>query len=702
MEDKIFKLEIGPKTLEVNTRNLARNANGSILVKYGDTTVLATCVMSKKPLEKMDFFPLMVEYSERYYAAGKILGSRFIRREGRPTDEAILISRIIDRTLRPLFPTNLNREVQIVITCLSWDGENDPATLGLFAASLSLLISDIPWNGPTAAVRLSKKDQVKLFPNYQEREEGIYDLIVAGVDSEKGVLVNMIEGQAKEASEQDIFEAFDLAKPEIKKLLDLQKTIQKEIGKEKIKIAERTADQNFEDKVKEFLAGKVEQAMMSSASKNDPGDSNELSLSDLKNELKEFLKDQDQDKLNYASEIFEKEVEKTFEGNILKNERRPDGRGLDQVRELSCEVGLLPRVHGCGLFSRGETSSLSVLTLGAPGDQKLMDGMEVRGKKRFMHHYNFLPYCTGEVKPMRGTGRREVGHGMLGEKAILPMLPNIEEFPYTIRIVSEVLSSNGSSSMASTCAASLALMDAGVPIKRPVAGIAMGLVTDGENYKILTDIQGPEDHHGHMDFKVAGTKDGVNAIQLDVKTLGLTKQILEETMTKAKKARETILAKMQSIIAEPRKELSKYAPRIFVFVIKPDKIREVIGPGGKIINEIIDQCNVSIDIEDDGKVFITGENEESAKKALEWVKNIVREVQVGEIFPEGKVVRILDFGAFVEILPGQDGMVHISQLADRRVEKVTDVVNIGDTIPVKVISIDQQGRINLSLKEAKK
>ncbi|MFA5250603.1 MAG: polyribonucleotide nucleotidyltransferase [Parachlamydiales bacterium] len=702
MEDKTFKLEIGPKTLEVSTRNLARNANGSVLVKYGDTTVLATCVMSKKPLEKMDFFPLMVEYSERYYAAGKILGSRFIRREGRPTDEAILISRIIDRTLRPLFPANLNREVQIVVTCLSWDGENDPATLGLFAASLGLLISDIPWDGPTAAVRLSKNGGINLFPNYQEREEGIYDLVVAGVDSEKGILVNMIEGQAKEAPEQDIFEAFDFAKPEIKKLLDLQKTIQKEIGKEKIKIAGRTADQDFEDKVKEFLAGKVEQAMMSSAGKNDPGDSNELSLSDLKNSLKEFLKDQDQDKLNYASEIFEKEVEKTFEENILKNERRPDGRGLDQVRELSCEVGLLPRVHGCGLFSRGETSALSVLTLGAPGDQKLMDGMEVRGKKRFMHHYNFLPYCTGEVKPMRGTGRREVGHGMLGEKAILPMLPNIEEFPYTIRIVSEVLSSNGSSSMASTCAASLALMDAGVPIKKPVAGIAMGLVANGENYKILTDIQGPEDHHGHMDFKVAGTKDGVNAIQLDVKTLGLTKQMLEETMTKARKARETILAKMQSIIAEPRKELSKYAPRIFVFVIKPDKIREVIGPGGKIINEIIDQCNVSIDIEDDGKVFITGENEESAKKALEWVKNIVHEVEVGEIFPEGKVVRILDFGAFVEILPGQDGMVHISQLADRRVEKVTDVVNIGDIIPVKVISIDLQGRINLSLKEAKK
>jgi len=700
MEDKIFKLEIGGRTLEVNTRNLARNANGSVLVRYGDTTVLATCVMSKKPLEKMDFFPLMVEYSERYYAAGKILGSRFIRREGRPTDEAILISRIIDRTVRPLFPANLNREVQIVITCLSWDGENDPATLGLFAASLGLLISDIPWNGPTAAVRLSKNEQVKLFPNYKEREEGIYDLIVAGVDSEKGILVNMIEGQGKESPEQAIFEAFDLAKPQIKNLLDLQKTIQKEIGKEKIKITERPADKNFEDSVKGFLAGKIEQAMMAPADKDNSEAYSGSSLSDLKNGLKEFLKDQDQEKLNYGNEIFEKEVEKTFEENILKNERRPDGRKLDQVRDLSCEVGLLPRIHGCGLFSRGETSALSVLTLGAPGDQKLMDGMEVRGKKRFMHHYNFLPYCTGEVKPMRGTGRREVGHGMLGEKAILPMLPSVEDFPYTIRIVSEVLSSNGSSSMASTCAASLALMDGGVPIKRPVAGIAMGLVTDGEKYKILTDIQGPEDHYGHMDFKVAGTENGVNAIQLDVKTLGLTKQILEETLFGAKKARGEILAKMRTAIAEPRANLSPFAPRIFVFVIKPDKIREVIGPGGKVINEIIDACGVSIDIEDDGKVFITGENEESAKKALEWVKNIVHEVEVGEMF-QGKVKRILDFGAFVEFLPGQEGMVHISQLAPSRVEKVTDVVNLGDIIPVKVISIDQQGRINLSLKEAR-
>ncbi|MDD4624828.1 MAG: polyribonucleotide nucleotidyltransferase [Candidatus Paceibacterota bacterium] len=711
MEEKIFKLEIGPKILEVNTRPLAKNANGSVLVKYGDTTVLATCVMSKKPLEGIDFFPLTVEYSERYYAAGKILGSRFIRREGRPTDEAVLISRIIDRALRPLFPKDLNYEVQIIITCLSWDGENDPATLGLFAASLGLLISDIPWNGPTAAVRVSKNDQMKLFPNYQEREESVYDLIAAGVDSDKGVLINMIDGQAKEASEQSIFEAFDFAKPEIKKLLDLQKEICEKIGKEKIKIEEKPSDKDLEESVKKFLAGKIEQVLTTSTVKDNlstyqdspvrGGACNGFSLSDLKNELKDFLKDQDQEKLNYGVSLFEKEIEKTFEENILNNEKRPDGRKLDQVRDLSCEVGLLPRTHGCGMFSRGETSALSILTLGSPSDHKLMEGMEVRGKKRFMHHYNFPPYCTGEVKPIRGTGRREIGHGMLGEKAILPMIPDIEDFPYTIRIVSEVLSSNGSSSMASTCAASLALMDAGVPIKNPVAGIAMGLVTDGEKYKILTDIQGPEDHHGHMDFKVAGTKNGVNAIQLDVKTLGLTKEILEETMIKAKKAREEILAKMQSVIAEPRKELSQYAPRIFVFSIKPEKIREVIGSGGKVINEIIDTCGVTIDIEDSGKVFITGEKEEAAKKAMDWIKNIVREVKAGEFFPQGKVKRILDFGAFVEILPGQEGMVHISQLADRRVEKVTDVVSVGDIIPVKVISIDQQGRINLSLKEAK-
>lgn len=712
MENKIFKLDIGPKTLEVNTRSLAKNANGSVLVKYGDTTVLATCVMSKKPLEGIDFFPLTVEYSERYYAAGKILGSRFMRREGRPTDEAVLISRIIDRTLRPLFPKDLKREVQIIITCLSWDGENDPATLGLFAASLGLLISDIPWNGPSSAVRLSKNGQINLFPNYQEREESNYDLIISGVDSDKGILINMIDGQGKEASEQDIFEAFDFAKPQIKKLLDFQKEIQKETGKEKAKIEEKPLDKELEEKVKTFLAGKISQVLTNTTVKDNLSayqDSplrgsacNGFSLSDLKNELKEFLKDQDQEKLNYGVGLFEKEAEKAFEENILKYEKRPDGRELGQVRDISCEVGLLPRTHGCGMFSRGETRALSILTLGSPSDQKLMDGMEVRGKKRFMHHYNFPPYCTGEVKPIRGTGRREIGHGMLGEKAILSMIPDLEVFPYTIRIVSEVLSSNGSSSMASACAASLALMDAGVPIKNPVAGIAMGLVADDENYKILTDIQGPEDHYGHMDLKVAGTKNGINAIQLDVKNLGLTKQILEEAVTKAKKAREEILEKMLSTIPEPRKNLSKYAPRILIFVIKPEKIREVIGSGGKVINEIIEKCGVAIDIEDSGKIFITGDQEESAQKALEWIKNIVREVEVGETFQEGKVKRILDFGAFVEILPGQEGMVHISQLADRRVEKVTDVVKIGDIIPVKVISIDQQGRINLSLKEAKK
>lgn len=713
MEDKIYKLEIGGRTLEVNTRSFARNTNGSVLVRYGDTTVLATCVMSKKPLEGIDFFPLTVEYSERYYAAGKILGSRFIRREGRPTDEAILISRIIDRALRPLFPEKLNYEVQIIITCLSWDGENDPATLGLFAASLGLFVSDIPWNGPTSAIRFGKNGKLKLFPNYQERDEGTFDLIVSGIESGDGqILINMLEGRAKEAKEQELSEAFEAAKPEIKKLLDFQKTIQKNIGKEKIKLAEKPEDPEVKERVEKFLSGKVEQVLMDSTVKDEisayqdsASRGNGYTLSDLKNELKAFLQGEnrdDQEKLNYGVSLFEKEVEETFCKNILEREKRPDGRKLDQVRPLSCEVGLLPRTHGCGMFSRGETRALSILTLGAPGDQKLMEGMEVRGKKRFMHHYNFPPYSTGEVKPIRGTGRREIGHGMLGEKALLPMIPDVDEFPYTIRIVSEVLSSNGSSSMASTCAASLALMDAGVPIKKPVAGIAMGLVTDGKNYKILTDIQGPEDHHGHMDFKVAGTEDGVTAIQMDIKTTGLNKQILEEALAGAKKAREEILAQMKAAIAAPRAELSPFAPRIFVFSIKPDKIREVIGPGGKVINEIIDACGVSIDIEDSGKVFITGENEESAKKALEWVKNIVHEVQVGEMFREGKVKRILDnLGAFVEFLPGQEGMVHISQLADRRVQKVSDVVKIGDVIPVKVISIDQQGRINLSLKEAK-
>ncbi|MFA5249425.1 MAG: polyribonucleotide nucleotidyltransferase [Candidatus Paceibacterota bacterium] len=706
MQEKIFKLEVGSKTLEVSTKKLAEQANGSVLVKYGDTTVLATCVMSEKPLEGLNFFPLTVEYSERYYAAGKILGSRFLRREGRPTDEAILVSRIIDRTLRPLFPKGLNREVQIVITCLSWDGENDPATIGMIAASTALTISDIPWNGPIAAVRLVKKDQIKIFPTYQEREESLYDIVVAGTEAKEEIVMNMLEGQAKEVKEQEIMEAIDFSRTSLKSIIEFQNNIQKEIGKKKAALAEGPSDPELEQKVRSFLSGKIEQIFAESIAKGqseagENTDEQTLTLSGLKDELKKLLEGETPQKIKYATDLYEEETERIFCENILKYEKRPDGRKLDQVRELACEVGLLPRTHGCGLFSRGQTRALSVVTLGAPGDQKLLDGMEVRGKKRFMHHYNFPPYSTGEVKPMRGTGRREVGHGMLGEKALSVVLPEVKEFPYTIRIVSEVLSSNGSSSMASTCAACLALMDAGVPIKNPVAGIAMGLITDGTNHKILTDIQGPEDHYGHMDFKIAGTRNGVNAIQMDVKTDGVTSQMLSEALNGAKKAREGILDKMQSVIAAPRAELSPYAPRIIVFVIKPDKIREVIGPGGKIINEIIDQCGVSIDIEDTGEVFITGESDEAAQKALAWIKNITHEVQAGEFF-EGTVKRILDFGAFVEILPKQDGMVHISQLADHRVEKVTDVVNIGDVVKVKVISIDQQGRINLSLKEGKK
>ena len=707
--NNIFQIEIDSKILEVNTRNLTENANGSAFIQYGGTSILATCVMAENKREEIDFFPLTVDYEEKYYAAGKILGSRFLRREARPSDEAILISRLIDRAIRPLFPKSFKNDVQVIVTCLSWDGENDPATLGLLAASFSLLISDIPWNGPIAAVRIGKTEKPVVFPNYKVREEGLYDLVVTGIQEQEDLLINMLEGEAKEVEEQEILEAVDFAKIYLKKLISFQKEIAQKIGKEKIVVQKPKKDLELEKEIKSFLGDGVEKLLSSSENKETSNSSqNDYQFTDLKNNLGEFLKQYDNPrKIIYGLDFLEKEFEKTLHHNIIEKEERPDGRKIDQIREISSDVGLLPRIHGSGLFCRGKTKSLSILTLGAPGDQRLLEGMEIRGKKHFMHHYNFPPYCSGEVKPLRGPGRREIGHGMLAEKALSPIIPDFEEFSYTIRIVSEILCSNGSTSMAAVCSSCLALMDAGVPIKRPAAGIAMGLIIDQQpttdnqrlNYKVLTDIQGPEDHYGDMDFKIAGTKLGISALQMDVKIKGITEKILTETMLQAKKAREEILKKMEKTISKPRAQLSPFAPRVYTLLIKPEKIREVIGPGGKIINEIIGECGVSIDIEENGKIFITAEKDEAAKKALAWINNITREIREGEIF-QGKVKRILDFGAFVELFPGQEGLVHISQLAPFRVRKVEDVVKVGDIIPVKVISIDQQGRINLSLKEA--
>ncbi|PIV45246.1 MAG: polyribonucleotide nucleotidyltransferase [Candidatus Nealsonbacteria bacterium CG02_land_8_20_14_3_00_37_10] len=737
MNREVFKLNIGGKELKVEFRNLAEQASGDVLVQYGETMVLATAVMSNYEREEIDFFPLTVDYEERYYAAGRILGSRYIRRESRPSDEAILTSRFIDRAIRPRFPKHLKREVQVVVTCLSWDRENDPDIIGCLAASLALSVSNIPWSGPIAVLRVGKNgEDFILNPTYQEREKNDLDLAIAGLESrlakiaagegDDKILINMIEMEGNEVEEDTVLKAMDFAKPILEKLCDFQEEIVMKVGKEKIKIEESPKDLELEKEIKDFLGDRLEKTLYQENKASRMGKENKFSSSssfprsgnsmDEVNALKEELiyyiqgkypakrggEDLSSSSSSATARVFEEEMERLVHENIIKRDKRPDARKIDEIRNIQCEVGLLPRTHGSGLFIRGQTKALSILTLGAPGDVRLLEGMETIGKKRFMHHYNFPPYCSGEVKPMRGPGRREIGHGMLAEKALMSLVPSFDDFPYTIRIVTEILSSNGSTSMAAVSAASLALMDAGVPIKRPATGIALGLMQDNNgNYKILTDIQGPEDHHGDMDFKIAGTEKGITAIQMDVKVAGVGKEIIEKALRQGKKARLQILNEMAKVISKPRPELSPHAPRILTLQINPVKIREVIGPGGKVINEIIEECGVSIDIEDSGRIFVTAEKEEAARKAVEWIKNITREVKVDEIF-QGKVKRILDFGAFVEILPGQEGLVHISQLATYRVNKVEDIVKVGDIIPVKVISIDEQGRINLSLKEAKR
>jgi len=692
MTEEKFITKLNGKDLILKINDWAEQTNGAVFLQYGETLVLSTAVMSNLPKEEMSFFPLTVEYEERFYAAGKIKGSRYIKRETRPSDEAICNARLIDRAIRPLFPENLNREVQVVTTVLSWDGKNDPDILGLLAASVALSLSDIPWNGPVGAVRVGRKEgNFILNPDYEERENNELDIIFAATEKD-GLLINMIEGGLNELEDETILKAYQFAKPFLKELIDFQEKIAKKLGKEKAKIIIPTLDPELERKVKDFLKNKLEKSLAAKEG-----------TENLREELNIFVEENFPGQSNKAQKILDKEIEKVIHQNTIKTKKRVDGRGLEEIRKIECLAGVLPRTHGSGLFCRGQTKTLSILTLGTPGDVQLLEGMEIVGKKRFMHHYNFPPYSTGEIKPMRGPGRREIGHGALVERALLPLIPSFEKFPYTIRIVSEILSSNGSTSMASVSSSSLALMDAGVPIKSPAAGIALGLVQNEKGeYEILTDIQGPEDHHGDMDFKAAGTKDGVTAIQMDVKINGITEEILKEALERGKKARNQILGKMAEVLKEPRPEISPLAPKILALQINTEKIREVIGPGGRVINEIIAETGVtSIDIEQDGKVFITAETEDAAEKAFNWVKNIVREVKVGEVF-EGKVKRILDFGVFVEVLPGQEGLLHNSQLTPPRGAKVRDIINIGDTISVKVISIDNQGRINLSLDEKRK
>ena len=703
MRTKKFSTTIGGKELKIEISRLAERTNASVMAQLGETIVLVTCVMDRKSREGIDFMPLSVEFEEKFYAAGKIKGSRFIKREGRPSDEAILTGRLIDRALRPLFDQRIRQEIQIVGTVLSFDGINDPDALSLTAASLSLLISDIPWNGPIAGLRVGMaNNELIINPDYSQRGQSEFEIIIAGTEDK----INMLEIKAKETPEEKILEAISFAQPVLKQLTDWQKEIQKEIGAEKMKIEFEEPAPEFVKTIKEFLKERLGKAVYVE-SKNEAVNK----LSQLSEELSYFVKanfnegkvsGEELKKMTMqAGAIMEQEIDRLVHENILKSEKRPDGRNLDEVRELICQVDILPRTHGSALFVRGGTQALAITTLGGPGEEQLFETMEAEGKKHFILHYNFPPFSVGETKPMRGPGRRDIGHGALAEKSLESLVPTKEEFPYTIRVVSEILSSNGSSSMASVCASSMALMAAGVPFKKAVAGIAIGLVLgeSGKNYKILTDIQGPEDHHGDMDLKVAGTASGVTGAQMDVKIEGLSAEILSAAFSQAKKARLEILEKMNAAINEPREDLSPFAPRVYTMQINPERIRDVIGAGGKIINKIIEETGVLIDIEDSGMIFITAPDKESSNKAISWIENLTHEVKPGEIF-QGKVVRILDFGAMVEILPEQTGLINISELAPYHVNKVTDVVKIGDTIPVRVKNIDELGRINLSLKDS--
>ncbi len=701
LKRKQFKTEFAGKPLTLEVSRMAEQANAAVLGSYGDTVVLATVVMSKHDKDG-DYFPLMVNYEEKNYAVGKILGGRFMKREGKSSDDAVLTGRLIDRTIRPLFDQRTRREVQVVVTVLSYDSENDPEFIGLLSASAALSISSIPWNGPVAGVKIVKLKNdpaLKINPlsSESEKAEPEFTAFVAGTKEK----INMVEFEGDEASETDVVKAFAEAQKEIKNLVVWQENIIKEIGKPKEEVSLSEPNKEVEKLVKEFLAGGKLEAAVYTPNKMEMG----TKINGLKNDLKAALagKNFSEKDIIAADYLFEEEINNLIHEKILTEEKRPDNRKLDEVRELHAEVGLLKRLHGSALFVRGNTQSLAVTTLGAPGDQQLMETIRFSGKKRFLLHYNFPPYSTGEIGPFRGPGRREIGHGNLAFKALKALIPNQEEFPYTIRVVSEILSSNGSSSMASVCAGALSLMDAGVPIKNPAAGIAMGLMldADGKHFKVLTDIQGPEDHHGDMDFKAAGTKNGVTAIQMDVKVSGVTLEILEKTLLQAKAARLHILKTLNQALPEPRKELSSFAPRIITLQIDPEQIGEVIGPGGKIINGIIEMTGVnSIDIEEDGKVFITAPDKNSAEKALEQVQSITKTFQIGDIV-EGNVVKILEFGAIVEFAPGRDGMIHVSELKDGFVKKVEDVVKLGDFVRAKIIKAEN-GKIGLSIKQLTK
>lgn len=686
--ERVYTHEYCGQKLTVTIGKLAEQANGAAVVRCGETMVLATATASTSPREGIDFFPLSCDFEEKQYSVGKIPGG-FIKREGKPTEKAVLSSRLIDRPLRPLFPEGYRNDVQIVATAFSVDQDHAPDILAICGASIALTISDIPFDGPIAAVSVGFVDgEYVLYPSQEQRNNSKLQLTVAG--SKDAIM--MVESGADELTEQQMLEAILLAHEEIRSFCEFIDTIRAEVGKEKLQVEVAAVPENINTEVRAYAMDRMKDAIRQTDKMERVRLMDEVET-DTKEHFADIYPDDAKTVRGILHDIEKEEVRRL----ILEEKVRPDNRELDEIRPLSCEVGYLPRTHGSGLFQRGQTQVLSVATLGAPGDAQSLDGVMEQEDKRYMHHYNFPPYSVGDTRPMRGPGRREIGHGALAERALIPVLPAQADFPYTLRVVSEVLSSNGSSSQASVCGSSLALMDAGVPIKAPVAGIAMGLIKDENHVSILTDIQGLEDHLGDMDFKVAGTREGITAMQMDMKIAGISREILEEALEKARTARFTILDAMEAVLPSHREKLSDYAPRIFTMKIHPDKVREVIGPGGKVINGIIAETGVKIDTEDDGTITVTGQDGPSGEKAIAMIEDIVREVEVGEVYT-GKVTRLMNFGAFMEVLPGKEGLLHISKISHERVEKVEDVLKVGDEMVVKVEEIDRQGRINLNRK----
>jgi polyribonucleotide nucleotidyltransferase len=686
-EKQTFSMEWAGRTLTIEVGQLAKQANGAVLVRYGDTSVLSTATASKEPKD-LPFFPLTVNYEERLYSAGKIPGG-FIKREGRPSDHAVLTSRLIDRPVRPLFPDGFRNDVQVISIVMSNDQNCSPEMAAMVGSSLALSISDIPFAGPIAGVTIGRVDgNFIINPKTDEMDRSDINLIVAGTKD----AINMVEAGANEVPEEVMLDAIMFGHEEIKRLVAFQEDIVSKVGKTKMDVQLLTIDEELAAEIRE----KAENKLVKAATVVEKGQ-REDAIKEVYNEILEDYTDEENDRTKDARDVLDKLLKETVRKLITKENIRPDGRKGNEIRPLASEIDILQRTHGSGLFTRGQTQALSVCTLGALGDVQVLDGLGIEESKRFMHHYNFPSFSVGETGPIRGPGRREIGHGALGERALEKVIPSEQEFPYTIRLVSEVLESNGSTSQASICASTLAMMAAGVPIKSPVAGIAMGLVKHEEDVVVLTDIQGMEDALGDMDFKVAGTSKGITALQMDIKIDGIDKSVLEEALSQAKEGRLQILDNMLSAIPTPRAELSDYAPKILTMKIHPDKIRDVIGPSGKMINQIIDDTGVKIDIEQDGTVYISSTDQQMNNKAKQIIEDLVREVEVGQTYL-GKVKRIEKFGAFVEIFKGKDGLVHISQLANERVGKVEDVVSIGDEVLVKVTEIDNQGRVNLSRK----